>query len=233
MNNEFNFLLLVIYFLCVTYVLYQIVNSFNDEFTVKLEKGELDGELQSLKLDDRVEISFKFDGRYEINNDQSKLKQLAITIKNKSDHYPIYVDWDSCSITDWFGDRSRRVTRLVPGSTMDYFQPQVFSAITPGRALQENIAAEDMQSRTGDKGELAIAKTLLDLSKPPVMAPDAKKKGYKAFIDGQKPLFFTLDLIMRFASDHSGPTGYPTRVRCKFRLHRLNWTAGLPWNPKK
>jgi hypothetical protein len=231
--NEFNLLILTVYLLCVTYVLFQIVNAFNDEYAVKLEQDELKEELKQLKIDDRVEISFKFDGRYEINSNRNKLKELSITIKNKSDNYAIYVDWDCSAMTDWFGDRARRLTRLVSGSSLDISQQQVFSVITPGRSLQEKIVPEDILTRKGDQGIIEVNKTLLDLSQPPPPAPDAKKKAYKAFIEGRDPIFFTVDLVMRLADRDTPPTGYPTRIRCRFRLNRLSWKAGLPWNPKK
>jgi hypothetical protein len=229
--NEFNLLILTIYFLCVTYVLFQMVNSFNDEYTVKLEKSELDEELKLLRLVDRLDITFKFDNRYEINHNRNKLKQLAITIKNKSDQFPVYVDWDSSAMTDWFGDRARRITRIVSGHSLDLSQEQVCSVITPGRSLQENIAPEDTLARKGEKGEIDVTKPLLDLSVP--RAPEAKKKAYKAFMSSEAPLFFSLDLVFRLVDKETPPTGYPTRVRCKFRLNRLPWQAGLPWNPKK
>jgi hypothetical protein len=231
--NEFNLLILTVYFLCVTYVFFQIVNAFNDEYTVKLEQDELTEELKQLKIDDRLEISFKFDSRYEVNSDRNKLKQLSVTVKNKSDNYPIYVDWDCSAMTDWFGDRARRLTRLVSGSSLDISQQQVFSVITPGRSLQENVVPEDILTRKGDKGEIEVAKTLLDLTQPPPPAPDAKKKAFKAFVDGREPIFFTVDLVMRLVDRDTPMTGYPTRIRCRFRLNRLSWKAGLPWNPKK
>ncbi len=231
--NEFNLLIMTVYFLCVTYVFFQFVNAFNDEYSVKLEQDELKEELKQLKIDDRLEISFKFDGRYEINSDRNKLKQLSITVKNKSDQYPIYVDWDSSAMTDWFGDRARRLTRIVSGRTLDLSQQQVFSVITPGRSLQESIVPEDILTRKGDKGEIEVTKTLLDLSQPPSQAPDAKKKSYKAFIENRESIFFSVDLVMRIADRDTPTTGYPTRIRCRFRLNRLSWKAGLPWNPKK
>jgi hypothetical protein len=231
--NDSNLLILTVYFLCVTYVLFQIVNAFNDEYSVKLEQDELKEELKLLKIDERVEISFKFDNRYEINSDRNKLKELSITVKNKSDNYPIYVDWDCSAMTDWFGDRARRLTRIVSGSSLDISQQQVFSVITPGRSLQEKIVPEDILTRQGDQGEIKVAKTLLDLTQPPPPAPDAKKKLYKAFLEGREPIYFSLDIVMRLADRDTPTTGYPTRIRCRFRLNRLSWKAGLPWNPKK
>jgi hypothetical protein len=233
MPSEFNLLVLTIYFLCVTYVLYQMVNSFSDEYTIKLIKSELEDQLDKHELKDRLDVSFKFDSRYEINNEKTKLKELAITVKNKSQDYPLYVDWDRSSMTDWFGDGARRIIRSIPGSPLDLMQEQVSSVVSPGRALSEKIAAEDIQARKGDNGPITVSKNLINISQPPSFAPDAKKKGYKAFIEGQAPMFFTLDLALRLIDRDTPATGYPVQVRCKFQLDRLHWTAGLPWNPKK
>jgi hypothetical protein len=231
--NEANLLILTVYLLCASYVLFQIVNAFNDEYTVKLDQEALTEELKRKRIDHRLDVSFKFDGRYEINSDRNKLNKLAVTVKNKSKDYPIYVDWDYSSMTDWFGGRSRRLTRIVSGRTLDISQEQVFSVINPGLSLQEEIVPEDSLSRQGDKGEIEIKKTLLDLSVPPPPAPDAKKKAYKAFLEGVDPLTFSVDLVMRLVDQDSATAGDRILVQCKFRLQRLSWKAGLPWNPKR
>ena len=229
--NEINYVLLAVYFLCVTYVLLQIANSFNDEFTIRLDQAELDGQLEEFKLKDRIEVKFKFDNRYEFH----KLNKLAITVSNKSKEFPVYVDWDYSSLTDLDG-RSRRVTRLVPGSTLDLFQNQVFSVIAPTRSLQEDIVAEDMLARKGDNDVVAVGdgKTIIDMSKPDEKkAPEAKKKRYREFMARQVNYEFYLDLVMRLVTSSDEPGGFRTRLRCKFIIYKLDWQAGLPWNPKK
>ena len=227
--TDLDFVLLTVYLLCVTYVFYQIINSFNDEFSIKLEEGELDQQLQSLNLKDIIKVRFKFDTHYEFD----KLKELAISIENKSEDYPIYIDWDDCSVTDLDG-RSRRVTRLPPGTTLDLFQNQVFSVIAPGKTLKEKIASEDMLARKGDGGLLVAEKTIIDLTKPdPKKSSEDQRKRYKEFMDRHRELNFTLYLAMRLAGSKTSPTGDRTRVLCNFTLTKLNWTAGLPWNPRK
>jgi hypothetical protein len=226
-------LILTIYFLCVTYVLFQMINAFSDEYMVNLDKSALEEELKRKKIADRIDVNFKFNGRYEINSSRNKLNKLAITVKNKSKDYPIYVDWDYSSMTDWFGGRSRRLTRIVSGKALDISQQQVFSVINPGLSLQEEVVPEDILERKGDKGEVDVTKPLLDLSQPGGKAPADKKKQYKAFINGDDPLSFTVDLVMRLIEDGSSSTGERVLVQCKFHLRRLGWKAGLPWNPKK
>lgn len=227
--TEIDFVLLTVYLLCITYVLYEIVNSFNDEFTIRLDQKELDQYLQSLNLQDTVSVSFKFDTHYEFD----KLKELSISINNKSEDYPICIDWDYCSITDLDG-RSRRATRLPPGSTLDLFQNQVFSVIAPGKTLKEKIASEDMLARKGDAGLLVAEKTIVDLTKPdPKKSSEAQRKRYQAFMESKIELKFALYLAMRLAGPNTSPTGDRTRILCNFILTKLDWSAGLPWNPRK
>jgi hypothetical protein len=223
--NNIDLLLLTIYFLCVTYVLYQIINSFNDEFTISLEKKELEEQLQKLKLDDRVEISFGFDKRYEFH----KLKDFGVNVKNKSDEYPVFVDWGMSSVTDLDG-KARRLTRLIPGNSLDLFQEQALSPVPPGTTLKEKVVAEDMLTRKGDEGQLEVSKTLVDLTKPG--KPGDPLKRYLDFVALQRTLQFSLSLMVRFVGEGSPATGYPIPIKCTFTLTKLTWQAGLPWNPR-
>lgn len=225
MNNT-DLLLLTIYILCVTYVLYQIVNSFNDEFTIVLEKKDLDEQLEDLKLNDRVEVSFKFDKRYEFD----KLKEFGVNIKNKSKEHPVFVDWNMSSVTDLDG-KARRVTRLIAGNSLDLFQEQALSPVPPGTTMKEKVVAEDMLARKGDDGPMEVSKTLVDLSKP--KKPGDPLKRYLDFVAMQRTLEISLSLMVRFVGDGSPATGYPIPINCKFTLRKLDWKAGLPWNPKE
>ncbi|MFM2430342.1 MAG: hypothetical protein RLZZ511_1555 [Cyanobacteriota bacterium] len=228
-----NLLLLTIYLLCITYVLFQMINAFSDEYTVTLDQDALKEELKRKRIDGRLDVSFKFNGRYEINSKKNKLNKLSVTIKNKSNDYPVYVDWDYSSMTDWFGGRSRRLTRIVSGKTLDLSQEQVFSVINPGLSLQEDIVPEDILERKGESGIVEVTKPLVDLMPPPNQAPGPKKQAYKDFLLNKQPLSFTLDLVMRIIDRDSASAGDRVLVQCKFLLRRLEWQAGLPWNPKK
>ncbi len=225
MNTSTDLLLLTIYFLCVTYVLYQMINSFNDEFTIAVEKEELEKQLEGLKLKDRVEVSFGFDKRYEFD----KLKDFGVNVKNISSEYPMYVDWSSSSITDLDG-KARRLTRLIPGNSLDLFQGQALSPIPPGTTLKEKVVAEDMLTRKGDDGPMEVSKTLVDLSKPG--KPGDALKRFNDFVAEQRTLDVTVNLMLRFVSEGSPATGYAIPVTCKFILTKLHWKAGLPWNPR-
>lgn len=234
--TELDFVLLTVYFLCVTYVLYQIVNSFNDEVTIWLDEANLKQQLTEQGIQDLVDIKFKFLNRYEFRD----LKKLQIRITNKSTNAALHVDWDYCTLSDQYDPRrSRRVTRQVPGSTLDAFQRQVFSSIAPGNTLYEDIIGEDMLTRKGENNKLEVDpdKSLLDFSKPPKIAPASRKALHKKFMNGEALFEFDLLLLLRFigygASRTTDPTGDRLhQVVCRLKVRHLDWTAGLPWNPK-
>ncbi|PSB34295.1 hypothetical protein [Stenomitos frigidus] len=242
-------IILTAYLLCITYFLYRIIEAFNDEFTVRLDTDFLNTQLNEQNLQDLLAISFKFDSRYEFD----KLKQLAVSISNKAgyekaDNKPhgisIYVDWDYCAFTNLDG-RSRRVTRLMPGTTVDLFQNQVFSTIAPNTTLKETITAEDLLQRKGERKddkldsaspmnlEIEVVKPLIDLSKPDPKASADEKERYAKFMQRYEDLIFFLELSLRIVGPNQSIGGDRVYILCKFVMHKLPWTAGLPWNPKK
>jgi hypothetical protein len=223
--TNFDLFLLTIYFLCVTYVLFQIINSFNDEFIVIEDKDGLKKYLEDMKLDDRVEISFGFDKRYEFG----KLKTFGVNVKNKSNEFPLYVDWNCSSITD-LGTKARRLTRVVSGDSLDLSGDQALSPVSPGTTLKEKVAAEDTLKRKGDNGPMEVSGPLLDLSKPKKPGDDLNR--YMAFISLEDTLKFSMNLMLRVVSEGTPSTGYGIPIKCDFTLKKLHWTAGLPWNPK-
>jgi hypothetical protein len=227
-------LILVLYILGVISVFVRMFAAFNDEVTVKLDEDALKQALEAQNLQDILGISVKFDKQYEFD----KLKQLAISISNKSKTDSIAVDWDYCVLTDLDG-RSRRVTRLMPGTTLDLFQEQVISTIAPSTTLKENITAEDTLNRKApeDKGqsvalEMEIAKPLVNLAAPDDKAPDAAKRRYARFMDEQIPLEFFLSLAFRIFGPGRSREGDRVRILCRFVIKKLPWKAGLPWNPR-
>ncbi|MBW4471965.1 MAG: hypothetical protein KME45_16385 [Stenomitos rutilans HA7619-LM2] len=232
-------IILTAYVLCIIYFLYLIVDAFNDEFTIKLDVDFLKQQLEEQRLQDLLGISVKFDSRYEFD----KLKQLAVSISNKASHekvddkphgISVYVDWDYCAVTDLDG-RSRRVTRLMPGTTVDLFQNQVSSTIGPSTTLKEAITAEDLLQRKGDRkaDKLDAASPLnleVEITKP-LIDPGALKKNDK-FMKRYTDLEFFLGLAFRIVGPNQPIGGDRVYVLCKFVMHKLHWTAGLPWNPK-
>ncbi len=230
-------IILVIYLVFIAWALSQIVNSFNDEYTVSLDDDALKQQLTDQNLQDIVGIGFDFEKRYEFGKDD-KLRQFGVKVTNKSQTHSIYIDWDYCATTDLQG-RSRRVTRLVPGTTLDLFQNQVFSTVASGATLKEVITAEDVLKRKepSDKDsavalEMEVSKPLLDFEALKKSKDDPPKKKYARFVARIDPLEFSLDLALRLIGSTYSAEGDRIQLRCKFILKKLPWYAGLPWNPK-
>ena len=228
-------ILLTIYLLTIVLFIFRIYDSFNDEYTIKLDAKALDSNLEEKavgekKLSEIVGIGFSFDKRYEF---KGKLNKLSISINNKSEDYIVYADWDYSTITDLEG-KARRVTRILPGMTLDLFQNQVFSTIAPKTALKESITAEDLLQRKKDKDEYELPddKTLIDLL--PAKPSDGLKKKLNYFKKRlpDSDLEFFLDLALRFTSFSSSSNGHRFHILCKFTLTKYPWYVGVPWNPK-
>ncbi|NJP11047.1 MAG: hypothetical protein HC866_17535 [Leptolyngbyaceae cyanobacterium RU_5_1] len=233
-------IILVIYLVCMTYAIVQIIKSFDDEYTVALDKDALKQQLESHNLQDDLEISFGFEKRYEFSKSEAadKLKKFGISVKNKLKDRPIYVDWDYSAMTDLEG-RSRRITRLVPGNTLDVFQYQAFNTVAPETTLKETITAEDVLKRKDSEEKVPIAlqididKPLLDfaaLNKP--KASETNKRRYARFVKRVETLDFSMNLAIRRVGSAIPESGHRTHIHCTFILTKLPWLAALPWNPK-
>lgn len=223
MNTE-DPILLTVYLLFISYFISKIIGDFNDEFTIKLADDEVKSQLEQQKLQDTIAISFRFDKQYEF----AKLDRLNININNKSDNDSVYVDWDCSVFTDLNG-RSRRVTRLPPGTTLDLFQDQVFSTVGPKMTLREQITAEDLLERKGDAQDFKVTKPILDLK--PKKPSDALREKLGRFMKRRGDLEFFLELAIRVVGPDRALAGDRAFIMCKFVLKKLPWQAGLPWNP--
>jgi hypothetical protein len=232
--NFYDPILLTIYLICISYALFKIADSFNDEYTVKLDEDNLKSQLEEQSLQDIISVGFGFDKRYEFGKDD-KFKQFGINITNKSKNYSIYVDWDYCALTDLMG-RSRRVTRLVPGSTLDLFQVQAFSSVAPDSTLKETVTAEDVLKRNESKDspvalKIEVDKPLLDFGAL-AKGKDPEKKRLTRFKERLDPLEIYFDLAFRFVGSGTMRDSDPRQLRCRLVLNKLPWKAGLPWNPR-
>lgn len=232
--------LLTTYLVLIGVALFKIATSFNDEYIVKLDEDHLKAQLEDQKRQDDIGISFNFEKRYEFNksdkDDNDKFKQFGININNKSKTHSIYVDWDYCALTDLMG-RSRRVTRLVPGSTLDLFQVQVFSSVAPGTTLKETITAEDVLKRNESKDspvalKIEVNKPLLNFLALKNSKKNDEKRRFVRFYERVDPLEIFLELAFRFVGSGTLGDGDRAQVRCRFIIEKLPWKAGLPWNPR-
>jgi hypothetical protein len=233
--TERDLFILTVYVIVVTYTLYKMIDSLEDQTTIKFDKDDLDRQLEEQGLKGSIDVKFKFEDRYSFDQP----KTLSITVDNKFEQSVTYIDWDRSSLSDYTG-RSRRVVRLTPDKRIDtLFQPQMSSTIAPGSALSETITAEELLKFVGDSGTLEASAPLVNIdqlqknAKSP-KATDAQKKLNADFMAGKAPLPFTLQLALRI-SNTLGDTGTHNFhvLACRFNLHKVPWQDALPFNPKK
>ena len=208
------------------------------------DKGDEKSEtkLADSELKDKINVKFKFDKRYVFNlDDAAKDKQpkdLTITIENKSKNSSIFVDWESCSLTDQEG-RSRRVIRLTPDKRLeDLSQRQVPSVVAPGRNLKEKITAEDLLKLNAESNTLEPSSPIININglkkaSENKRTPKFIKEMYANFINRKAPLKFSLYLSIQFSQIKTGVRDERWHViRCDFEVEKRPWTDYLPYQKK-
>lgn len=253
-QQQFDLIMIVLYTVCVVYVLNQAKNSLATQAKVDFDKKSLEQQLEDRKIKDvplkeLVEISFDMnDKKYKYSfSDKSAdfPKELSITVKNKfnpatpnpSDlsHLMIHVDWDSSSFID-FGGGSRRVVRLAPDTRLAILSlPQISSVVPPGQSLTEKIVPEDFVKFDAEKNQLQSDKQLIDLSKlkekaEDKKASDATKALLKDFKAGKETILVKLHLMLYFVSffdGHKQKNSFP--LICNFIVKDVPWTDYLPF----
>ncbi|MBI4783477.1 MAG: hypothetical protein HY785_19480 [Oscillatoriophycideae cyanobacterium NC_groundwater_1537_Pr4_S-0.65um_50_18] len=242
--NDTDLIILVIFLICVTYVVRRAIEDLDDQTKIDFDKKDLETQLDDLtlaevKLKDIVEVSFKFEDRYK-HSDQPKM--LGITIKNKSKDVQIYPDWDKSTLTD-FGTPSRRVIRLNADkqitSTSRPIGAQFASPITPGTSFSAQITAEDVMKPNLDKNVLEPSSPVVDLTELEKKAKDKKAtkeiKDLNSNFKARKvPLDFSMRLMLRMSLlEERGGKDYQYQLWCKFKVINMPWWDHIPWNPKK
>lgn len=208
--RNWDLLILVSYFISVTYIFYRAIKSIDKQLNIKLNKDFLRTQLETQDLADLITIKFKLKDQYQTD----KVQDLLINIENQSATASIAVDWDQSCLTDFEG-RSRRVIRMMPGMTLDLFQPQVLSVIAPQQTLKERLTAEDILKRN-DSGVLEMAS--------PLFAPIKLQKA------SEKNDHFYLKLILKVsAPPDSTYHGRTYAISCQFTVIKLPWTDALDW----
>jgi hypothetical protein len=206
--KDWNLLILTVYIISVIYVFYRAIKSVDNQLRIELDKDSLAQQIDAQGLKDLIEIKFKPKKRYQAD----QVRDLSIDIENKSQTYSISVDWDQSSLTNFDG-RSRRVIRLMPGMTLDLFQPQALSVIAPSKTLKEYFTAEDALKRNSE-GVLEIAS--------PLFSPDKLRKA------SERGDQFLLRLILQVSDPASGTGGGRLyALLCEFKVIKLPWTDAL------
>ncbi|MDB9476581.1 hypothetical protein [Dolichospermum circinale] len=230
-NGDQNLIILMIYILTVYWTFNRMIESIDDIVKVDFQKGDVDNQLKEQNLQETVGISFKT-GTYGLDKVQDDLKELSMSIENKSDSIAIYVDWDNSSFVVEHSKQSRRVIRKSPDLTRDLAIPQVPTIIAPKKTISENVTAEDVFQRDKESGVYKPASPLIN-----VAGVKGNKKLYKDFLDGKKNLEFSLQLVLRISEMRVGIApgiNVPpvSIINCPFTIKKLPWTYALPWNKK-
>ncbi|MCT7949014.1 hypothetical protein NG798_04375 [Ancylothrix sp. C2] len=212
-------LILTIYVIVVTWILYQSINSLGEQIYVKFDRDSYNQQLQEQNLQNLIEIKFNLKPRYEIN----QFREIEIEIKNNFPDQDVYIDWESSCLID-VDRRSQRLVRLSPGMKVDIFVPQVKSLIAPGRIIAEKFTAEKALKRdtTTDSFEATLP-----------LVPSARLKSQPV----NRPAA-AATLVLRLALQVSAPLkGAGVKqfyvLSCPLNVTRLDWMAALPWMSKK
>ncbi|MBD1932309.1 MULTISPECIES: hypothetical protein [Cyanophyceae] len=226
--DDRNLLLVTVYIICVTYVLYRMVKSLNiTQVTIQLNQELLNTQLEEQNLKDILEIQFKLKKRYLLED----LKELSISIKNKSQQDFIEIDWDRSTLTDFQG-QSRRVIRITPTMQLDLSERQVFRVIAAGNILTEKLTVEDVLKGDATNPTLKISAPLFDLSKLR-KGKDTQKKLYSDFMTRNRTLQFSLKLVLRVANTTIEVGRLVNHIlSCEFIVSKVPWTESLSWKPK-
>ncbi|MEH2251102.1 hypothetical protein [Nostoc sp.] len=229
-SSDQNLVVLTIYIIGVSYVFNRMVESIDDQVKFEFKKGIVDEQLKEQNLDDKIGISFKLKPSYPIDD----LKDLGISIENKSENIAVYVDWDNSSLVVEHSKQSRRVIRKSPDLTRDLAVPQSPSLIAPKKTLSETVTAEDVFERDQVTGTYLAKKPLIDING----LQKGPKKLYNDFINRRKELDFSLQLVLRVSEVRLGLSpgrDFPpiSIINCPFTVRKLPWTYALPWNKKK
>lgn len=229
-TGDQNLVILTLYIIGVSYVFNRMVESIDDQIKFEFDKAVVDEQLKAQNLLEQVGISFKFKSLYPIDD----LKDLSLSIENKSDNIAIYVDWDNSSLVVEHTKQSRRVIRKSPDLTRDLAVPQSPSLIAPQKTLSETVTAEDVFERDATTGTYSAKKPLINISG----LSKGQKKLYKDFMAEKKTLEFSLQLVLRISEVRVGlapGVNVPPMciINCPFTIKKLPWTYALPWKKKK
>lgn len=225
-NGDQNLVILTLYIIGVSYVFNRMIESIDDQIKFEFKKAVVDEQLKAQNLQDKIGIAFKFQSSYPVDD----LKELALSIQNKSEDIAIYVDWDNSSLVVEHSKQSRRVIRKSPDLTRDLAVPQSPSLIAPQKTLSETVTAEDVFQRDQATGTYSATKPIINISG----LSKGQRKLYNDFMNGRKKLEFSLQLVLRISEVRVGlapGVNIPPMciINCPFTIRKLPWTYALPW----
>jgi hypothetical protein len=225
---------LTLYIIGVSYILNLMIDDIADKVKFIFEKAVMEDQLKQEELESDVGISFKLSPSYEL----AELKELSVSVENKSQNLAVYIDWDNCSFVVEHNKQSRRVIRKSPDVTRDLAVPQSPSLVAPTKTLGASVSAEDVYQIDKDSGIYSPSKALVDIAGLEKSPLKPMRKLYKDFMIRRKELKFSLQLVLRISELRVGLT--PGReippvciINCPFTIRKLPWWYALPWNKKK
>ncbi len=234
-SGDQNLIILTVYILGIYYTVNRMIESIDDMVMLNFQKSAVDEQLKEQNIENKVGISFGT-GTYSLEKLKDNLKEMSITIDNKSESLAVYVDWDNSSWVVEHTKKSRRVIRKSPDLSRDLAIPQVPTIIAPKKTISENVTAEDVLKRDKDTGTYQPGEPLIDIVG---MRNSKNFKGlYKDFMDGKKKVEFSFQLVLRISELRVGLApglNIPpiSIINCPFTIEKLHWTYALPWNKKK
>ncbi|QLE57776.1 hypothetical protein [Nostoc sp. TCL26-01] len=231
-SSDQNLVVLTIYIIGISYVFNRMVESIDDRLKFEFKKGDVEEQLKKLELDEKIGISFKLDA----SNAYDAVKDLSISVENKSEDLAIYVDWDNSTLIVDHTKQSCRVIRKSPDLIRDLGVPQVLSLVAPKRTLSEKVSAENLYERDKETGTFSATKPIIDIAG--LSKNKNQKKLYNDFINERESLKFSLQLVLRLSEVRAGlapGVNVPPVciIDCPFTVRKLPWTYALPWNKKK
>lgn len=230
-----NLVVLTFYLIGLSYTFNRMVESIDDKIKFTFNKAEVDRQLAEKNLNNDIGISFKFSPTNNIDD----LKELSLTVENKSKNLALYIDWDNCSIVIQHFKATKRVIRKSPDVTRDLAVPQSPSLIAPGNSLTSAITAEDVFERDKEAGTYSPKKALVDIAGLKSHPVKTFRILYGKFMSRRADLEFSLQLVMRTSSELRvglvpGENIPPMCIiNCPFTIKKLPWTYALPWNKKR
>jgi hypothetical protein len=230
-TTDQNLVVLTIYIIGVSYTFNRMIESIDDKVKYEFKSGKVNEQLTEQNLKDQIGISFKFNSSYSLDD----VKELQVSIENKSDNLAVYVDWENSTLE--YNKQSRRIIRISPYLTRDLAIPQTPSLITPQKSISEKVTAEDVLELDPVGGTYSAKKPLINIPGLSKGGPPQKKL-YNDFMNRGKELEFSLQLVLRVSEMRVGiapgmniPPMYV--INCPFTIKKLPWTYALPWNKKK
>ncbi|MBW4642382.1 MAG: hypothetical protein KME23_05095 [Goleter apudmare HA4340-LM2] len=231
-SGDQNLVVLTLFIIGVSYVFNRMIESIDDRIKFQFQKAIVDEQLKEQNLQEQIGISFKL-ADYNAFDD---VKELSLSIENKSENIAVYIDWDNSSLVIEHTKQSLRVIRKSPDLTRDLAVPQSPSLVAPKKTLSETVSAENVFERDKETGTYSAKKPIIDIAA--LQKNKGQRKLYNDFINGRDELKFSLQLVLRISEVRVGlapGVNVPPMciLNCPFTVRKLPWTYALPWNKKK